>query len=413
MIRIVLYLAVVAALVASAVWLANDPGGATLTWRGWQVDTSVAVLIAGVLVFMAILGATMKLFAWIRGSWRAYAAQQREKRLRKGLVMLGDGFAAVHAGQAASARRLARESGNLLGDTPAVTVLRKQAAALDGDAVELKAAAEILLERPETEMAALRTLAARAQTDGDAIGAAGYARRALTRGDSPAWAVHLLLDHEIAGGRWADALQVVEGTAGRQVFTPADHERLRARLRIQLAQVQLAEGQAIAAARSAQRAMEEGGGVAAVAMYAKAMAAQGKGKKAAGDIERLWAKGPDPILAAAYRALIPGETSLDWARRAETLVQNNPDDPESRLTLAEASLGAELWGRARNRLGGLTSEMHTPSVRARAARLMAELENGERGDAEAVARWLREALKAGAMATATAPPPSSAAALLA
>ena len=105
MIRIVLYLAVVAALVASAVWLANDPGGATLTWRGWQVDTSVAVLIAGVLVFMAILGATMKLFAWIRGSWRAYAAQQREKRLRKGLVMLGDGFAAVHAGQAASARR--------------------------------------------------------------------------------------------------------------------------------------------------------------------------------------------------------------------------------------------------------------------------------------------------------------------
>ncbi len=413
MIRIVLYVVMVAALVAGAVWLANDPGGATLTWRGWRIDTSVAVLVVAVVVFMAMLGAAMKLFAWIRGSLRAYAAQQREKRMRKGLVMLGDGFAAVHAGHAASARRLARDAGSLLGDTPAVTVLRKQAAALDGDAVELKAAAETLLERPETEMAALRSLATRAQSDGDAIGAAGFARRALTRGDSAAWAVHLLLDHEIAAGRWADALQVVEGAAGRQVFTATDQERLRARLRIQLAQVQLADGQTIAAARSAQRAMEEGGGVLAVALYAKAMTAQGKGKKAAGEIERLWAKGPDPVLAAAYRALIPGETALDWARRAETLVQSNPDDPESRLALAEASLGAELWGRARNRLSGLTSELHTPSVRARAARLMAELENGERGDAEAVARWLREALKAGAVAAATVPPPSSAAALLA
>ncbi len=100
------------------------------------------------------------------------------------------------------------------------------------------------------------------------------------------------------------------------------------------------------------------------------MAAQGKGKKAASELERLWAKGPDPLLAAAYRALIPGETALDWARRAETLVQSNPDDLESRLTLAEASLGAELWGRARNRLGGLTSEKYPPTIRARAARLM-------------------------------------------
>ena len=172
MIRIVLYVVMVAALVGGAVWLANDPGGATLTWRGWRIDTSVAVLVVAVVVFMAILGAAMKLFAWIRGSLRAYAAQQREKRMRKGLVMLGDGFAAVHAGHAATARRLARDAGSLLGDTPAVTVLRKQAAALDGDAVELKAAAETLLERPETEMAALRSLATRAQSDGDAIGAA-------------------------------------------------------------------------------------------------------------------------------------------------------------------------------------------------------------------------------------------------
>src|SRR5206468_44332 len=133
-----------------------------------------------------------------------YAARQREKRMQKGLVVLGDGFAAVHAGHGATARRMAREAAKLLGDTPAVHVLRKQAVTLDGDMAELKAAAEVLLERPETEMSALKALSTRALADGDINNAILYARRALTRGDTPAWAVHLILDADIAGKRWAD-----------------------------------------------------------------------------------------------------------------------------------------------------------------------------------------------------------------
>jgi HemY protein len=411
--RIALYLVAVAAAVAGAVWLANDPGAAILTWRGWQVQTSVALLLILALVLVLALWTLLRVAAWVRGSLKAYAAQQRERRMRRGLATLGDGFAAAHAGHGATARRLAREAGALLGETPAVLVLRKQAAALDGDAAELKAAAEALLERPETEAAALKALATRALADGDAVGATSYARRALTRGEAHDWAVRLLLDAAIAGARWGEALEVLDGAAARTSFAPAERQKLRARLRVEQARAQLAEGQPAAAARTAERAMDEGGGVAAVALYAKAMAAQGKGRKAASDIERAWARRPDPLLLAAYRALVPGETALDWARRVETLTQSQPDHPESRLAIAEASLGAELWGRARQRLNGLTSELQPPSVRARAARLMADLENGERGDTAAVARWLREALKAGASAEAPPSPPSSAAALLA
>ena len=344
---------------------------------------------------------------------QAFSARRREKRVRRGLVALGDGFSAVQAGQAAVARRLVKEAENLLGDSPAVRVLHKQTLALDGDTAELKAAAEVLLERPETEMAALRTLAIRAAKDGDVIGAVGYARRAMTRGDAPAWAVHLTLDAEIAAGRWTEAMAVLDSAAGRDVYAPSELQRLRARLRIHQAQTQLAAGQSVPAARAAQKAMDEGGGVDAVAIYAKAMAAQGKGRKAAGDIERAFAQQPDATLVAAYRSLVPGETALDWARRVETLVQSQPDDAESRLAVAEASLGAELWGRARNRLGGLTSDLHPATVRARAARLMADLESGETGDSDAVARWLREAMKASAAGDSAIPAPTTAAALLA
>lgn len=410
--RLLLYLLVLAALVAVAVWLANDPGTVALEWRGWRVDTSVGVLLIAVLMLVALLWALFRGIAWLRGSLRAYAARQREKKTQKGLVLLGDGFAAVHAGHGATARRLAREAGKLLGNTPPVQVLHKQAVALDGDMAELKAAAEVLLERPETEMSALKALASRALADGDVNNAITYARRALTRGDTPPWAVHLILDAEIAGARWTDALAMLDSVAGRDVFPPTDQQRLRARLRVHLAETQLAQGQAPMAAKTAQKAMDDGGGTAAIAVYARAMAAQGKGRKASAEIERAWAEAPEPALLAAYRTLVPGETALDWARRVEALVQKNPDDAESRLALAEAALGAELWGRARNRLQGLASEMQAPTVRARAARLMAELENGERGDTEAVARWLREALKASQAVVAATPVPTSTAALL-
>jgi HemY protein len=199
--------------------------------------------------------------------------------------------------------------------------------------------------------------------------------------------------------------------ATRELFTPGEHQRLRARLHLLQAQDLLAQGEAAQAARVARLAMDEGGGSAALALYAKAMASQGKGKKAAGDIEKAWLENPDPTLLAAYRVLIPGETALELVQRVEQLVRNNPDHVESRLGLAEVSLAAELWGQARNRLQGLTSEAHPAAVRARAARLMAEVERAERGDTAAVSKWLREALVTGQ--SAPVPVPTTLDALLA
>ena len=61
--------------------------------------------------------------------------------------------------------------------------------------------------------------------------------------------------------------------------------------------------------------------LAAVTAYARAMTAQGKGRKAAGVIERAWAVKPGSELLAAYRMLVPGESALDWARRIDGLAK--------------------------------------------------------------------------------------------
>jgi HemY protein len=412
--RLVLFIVSVALLVAAAVWLANDPGAVSLTWHGWRIDTSVGILITAMILAVILIFLIMRLLAFIGGRIDAFTAARREKRLKRGLTSLGDGFAAVQAGQGQVARKFAREAANLLSDNPAVLMLRKEAAMLAGDTEALQAAAEEMLSRPETELAGLRTLALKCMKDGDVVGGLGHARRALARKDAPPWALKMTLDMEIATERWGDALTALDTRLARETFAPGELTRLKSRLLTLQAQALLGQGDAGDAVTAAKKAIDaDDNNTSAVVMFAKAMAAQGKGRKAAGTVERAWAKQPTGMLLEAYRTLVPGESALDWARRIDGLAKAAPDHPESRLAVAIASLQAELWGQARNRLSSLTGEDTAPDIRARAAQLLADVERGERGDKEKAAAWLQLALDIRRQTAAAAAKPKTVAEVLA
>jgi len=391
--RLIAYVLVIAAVVAAAVWVANDPGSVEVVWKGWRVDTSVGVLILALIVTVIVILLILRILSALSGSVKAFAAAQRERRTKRGLAALGDGFAAVQAGQSEIAQKLAKEASKLLDNNPAVLVLRKEAASLAGDVREMQAAALALLNRPQTELTALRSLANKALADGDVVGALRHAQKALARKDAPPWALHMVLDVQIGMGRWTDALAVLDTKLGKNVFKPDQLQRLKSKLLVQESAAALKGGDANAAVASAKKAMDASdSGHDAVAAYAKAMASQGKGRKAAGTVEKAWRVQPHADLLAAYRALVPGEASLDWAKRVENLAKVSPDHPETKLAVAEASLNAELWGQARNRLSTLTSDETPLNIRGQACRLMAELETRERGDAEAASKWLARAL---------------------
>ena len=392
--RLFLFVLIVGALVAAAVWLANDPGSISLIWRGWRVDTTVGVLVAVFLVALAVALTILRFFASVSGSLRGFLARRREQRIHRGLASLGDGFAAVQAGQGDAARRLAKEAAALLDNNPAALMLRKDAAILNGDVNEMRDAANAMLSRRGTELAGLRALANKSLAEGDVVGALNHARRALSRKDAPAWALRMALDAEISTERWADAIVALDSRLGRQAFTRVEHARLMSQLLVRQSDVLLHRGDTGGAAVAAKKAMGAGGhSRESVVAFARAMAAQGRGKKAAQTVERAWADAPHSDLLAAYKILVPGESALDWAKRIENLVQSAPDHIESRLAVAEASLQAELWGQARSRLSGLTAETMPANVRARAAHLLADLERRQRGDAEAAADWLKLALE--------------------
>jgi HemY protein len=130
-----------------------------------------------------------------------------------------------------------------------------------------------------------------------------------------------------------------------------------------------------------------------VRRHADLLQREGKPRQAAKAIEAGWRHLPHPALAEAWGALEPNETALQRVKRVERLASANPSHVESRIALAGAALEAQLWGETRRQLDPLaTDSTATPRV----CRLMAELEEAERGDHAASRQWLERA--------ATAPP---------
>ena len=57
MIRVILFLALVALIALGVVWIADRPGDVVITWQGWRIESSVmvaAVAIAAVVVVAAM-----------------------------------------------------------------------------------------------------------------------------------------------------------------------------------------------------------------------------------------------------------------------------------------------------------------------------------------------------------------------
>ena len=94
MTRIALALFVVSLLIVVAISLQGDPGVASLTWLGWQVNTTAAaaVLLIGLLALAATI--FWRALVWILESPARAArarAESRRRRRRRGAPAGGQG----------------------------------------------------------------------------------------------------------------------------------------------------------------------------------------------------------------------------------------------------------------------------------------------------------------------------------
>ncbi len=391
MLRILIFLVVLAAAAFGIAWLADRPGDLVLTWQGYRIETSVAVALA-----VVIAGAIILAVIWglIRFFWRLPRQMKQRsaaRRQAKGFAALSRGMIAVGAGDARLARRSAAEAQRHLTQEPMTHLLNAQAAQLSGDRAAAIASFETLAQLPETRLLGLRGLHVEAQRRGDADAALKYAHEAHQIAPLP-WSAKAVLDHRAAQSDWEGALAALESHVAAKLIDKPTGERQKAVLQSAIAidKADRAPDEALQLAKQALSLSPDL--VPAAVLAARIYSRKGEIRKAAKLIETTWQRHPHPDLAEAYLDLRPGDSNADRLAKAQMLARLAPRDPESCIIVARAALAARDYATARKAMTPLIGEDQRPSVCA--CQIMAELEDAEFGDQGQVREWLARSARA-------------------
>ena len=349
--RALFYLIQLALLVAAALWLAERPGEVRIDWLGWRLETSAAMLALVVLALAWMLAVLRGLWRWLRRAPGEYVEARRERRREAGYEALGRGLAAVAAGDAAEAKRLARKASGLLDEPPLTRLLSAQAAQLSGDEAEAERQFQAMRADPATEFLGLRGLLTKALRDGNREQALGLAERALELKPTAPWLLKQTFALQAEGKKWRPAMATLADAAGRGAIGKDEARRARTALLAALAEETPDDGEAKHLLGEAIE-LTPGFAPAAVAL-ARLHVVAGAERKAIKALERAWNAAPHPDISRAWLALKAESPPLDRMRWLQRLTQTHGDHIESRLALAEAALDAQLWGEARRQLQDL------------------------------------------------------------
>ena len=389
MLRVLFFFLVLIVLAFGEAWLVDQPGKIMLTWQGYRIETSILVGLGAIAVSIA---AAMLIWSGIRFVLRlppTVSGANRARRRDKGYAALSRGIIAVGSGDAKLAIKAAAEAQRHLPGEPLALLLRAEAAQLAGDHHAVESAFTEMTRRSETRLLGFRGLHAHAHRRGNTDAAHDFANRAHGIAALP-WSAVAILEKHVAAQDWQGALAALDNNRNLIDRTTRDRQRAVLMTAIALDKEQTEPDEALRLARAAVKSAPDL--VPATALASRLLSRQGYARKAAKIIEAAWPLSPHPDLAKVYLDLRPGESHAERLARARTLVKLAPQDPESRIAVARAAIGAGDYKAARDSMLPHIQGNERPT--ARMCLIMAELEEAEHGDSGFTRDWLARAVKA-------------------
>ena len=228
MIRVLIYLVIVALLAFGAVWLAERPGDVVITWQGERVETSVMVLMAAA---AAVAVAAVLLWSIARAIVRSPDAVSRFLRNRRGVrayQAVSQGLIAVGSGDARAAKWFTAEAKRIAPSEPLTLLLSAQAAQLAGNRDAAAATFQQMAGRDDTRVLGLHGLFVEAQRRNDPAAALFYAEEAAKEPAVPPWAGQAVLQFRCVAGDWSGALVRLERNMKSGLIDKTAYRRQRA-----------------------------------------------------------------------------------------------------------------------------------------------------------------------------------------
>jgi len=389
MLRIILFLLLIALAAFGAAWVADQTGDVVLTWGDLRIETSMPVFVLG---FVVAVIAAMLVWTLVRALWRAPERLRhghRERRHARGRHAITHGLLAIGTGDAIAARRHAHIARRDAQHDPLALLLHAQTAQLDGDRAGAQRAFRAMAGREETRLLGLRGLFVEAQRADDPVAAVTIAEEALKVAPASPWASHAILGFRCAKGDWDGALQLLDSNFAAGQIDKATHRRQRGVLLTARA-LELATQDRDQSRESAMEAVKLAPTlVPAAVLAAKYLSEAHQIRRAMRILETAWLAQPHPDLADAYAHVRLGDSARQRLTRVETLAAKTPGNIEGALAIARAAIDASEFAHAR--------EVLAPFVAAptqRVAMLMAEIERTEHGDSGRARSWTLRAVRA-------------------
>ncbi|KRR28718.1 heme biosynthesis protein HemY [Bradyrhizobium retamae] len=389
MVRIILFLLLIALGAAGAAWIAEQTGNVVLSWGGYRVQTTLPVFV---LALGIVIVAAMMLWAILRGLWRTpqrIRRNQRERRQARGRHAITQGLLAIGHGDSTAARIHADAARKHAAHDPLALLLHAQSAQLDGDREGAQRAFRAMAEREDTRLLGLRGLFIEAQRADDPVAAVMLAEEALKLSPSSSWASHAVLGFCCAKGDWAGALKILDNNQSAGLIDKATYRRQRGVLLTARA-LELEKVDRDLARESAMEAVKLAPTLVPAAVLASKFESEAhQVRRSMRLVETAWLAQPHPDLADAYAHVKLGDSARQRLVRVETLAAKTPGHIEGALAIARAAIDASEFTKAREALAPFIAQ---PTQRV--ALLMAEIERTEHGDSGRARAWTLRAVRA-------------------
>ncbi|MGX1348785.1 HemY protein [Bradyrhizobium elkanii] len=387
MIRIILFLLLIALAAAGAAWMADQPGDLVLNWGGLRLTSKQPMYLLGLVVVVAMVAGVI-----LRGLWKVpghIRRGRRERRHARGRHAITQGLLAIGHGDSSAARAHAEVARRHAANDPLALLLHAQSAQLDGDRDGAQRAFRAMAERADTRLLGLRGLFIEAQRADDPVAAVMIAEEALKMSPSSSWASHAVLGFCCAKGDWAGALSIIDNNQSAGLIDKATYRRQRGvlltarALEFETVDRDLSRASAMEAVKLAPTLIP------AAVLAAKFESEAHQVRRAMRIVETAWLAQPHPDLADAYSHVRLGDSARQRLVRVETLAAKTPGHIEGALAIARAAIDAAEFAKARAAL-----EPFVAAPTQRVALLMAEIERTEHGDSGRARAWTLRAVRA-------------------
>ncbi len=396
--KVILFIALVAALAIGAGILAETGGAMRITVAGWEFTIGpVQAVVLAVLLLLAvwlalrILGLLGAVIRFLNGDETAISRYFDRNRERKGYRALSEAMLALASGEPRQALSRARSAERLLRKPELTTLLIAQAAEAAGERKEATEAYKALLAQDATRFVGVRGLMQQKLAEGDRELALKLAEKAFQLRPRHAETQDILLKLQSDAGDWSGARATL-GAKLKAGSLPKDVYRRRdAVLALQQARSVIDESASIEAREAAIEANRLSPDlVPAAAMAARGYVGKGEHRNAARVLKKAWEVLPHPDLAAAFAEIEPQETPQERLKRFRTLTALHPDHDETRMLLAELLVAAEDFPEARRALGDVPTRHPTQ----RSLAILASIARGEGAEDAAVRELVAKAIAA-------------------